>query len=297
MKKLLIKIRYKLEYYLFIFLIKLLQLLSIDITASICAFIATKIGPILPITQVVKKNLKIAFPRLNWKKEKVIIQLLWNNFGRFIGEFPHLETITEAEINGRVKITGLKHLKNCQQLNRPFFIFTGHFANWEFVLKKINKLYAKFAIIYRQVNNPFINQYIINTRQNNNLILIEKGKKSIVNLIKAIKSNCSIAILADQKMNEGIEIPFFNQLAMTAPAIAKLSLKLNYPIFPVQIVRKKQTSYFHVIIHPALKIKKTDQPETNIYNIMLSINKYIETWIKKHPEQWFWFHQRWKKYK
>ena len=111
-------------------------------------------------------------------------------------------------------------------------------------------------------------------------------------LIKAIKAKYAISMLVDQKMNDGIKVPFFGRPAMTAHAIARLALQFGYPIVPCQIVRTKG-SYFRVIIHPPIDIQKTNNTDTDCYNIMLKINRILEGWIKENPSQWLWFHNRW----
>lgn len=270
---------------------KLLKLIGIDRSASLCSTLARYIGPLLSVTKVAEKNLLDVFgPDIN---RKYIIDKLWDNFGRFIGEFPYLKGISEEEINQRVEIIGLEHLVEFKRLNQPFLLFTGHFANWDFALKITNRLYHKFGIVYRKANNPYIDKIINNCRNSDNVHLIVKGPKGGKDLIKAIKSGCAIAMLVDQKMNDGIEVPFFSKPAMTPHAIAKFALQFHYPLVPCQIVRM-QGSYFKVIIHKPLEIQRTKDNKHDCYNIMLTINQTLENWIIEHPEQWLWFHNRWK---
>ena len=291
MKKYYKKIKHLLEYIIFIVTLKLLKIFGIDRSANFCSALARYIGPLLAVTKVAEKNLSTVFgSHIN---QKYIINKLWDNFGRFIGEFPYLNDISEEEISKRVEIIGLEYLADFQRLHQPFLLFTGHFANWDFALKITNKLYHKFGIVYRKANNPYIDKIINNSRSNDNLHLIVKGPKGGKHLIKAIKTGCAIAMLVDQKMNDGIEVPFFSRPAMTPHAIAKFALQFHYPIVPCQIVRT-QGSYFKVIIHEPLKFQRTKDDKLDCYNIMLTINQTLESWIREHPEQWLWFHNRWK---
>ena len=41
----------------------------------------------------------------------------------------------------------------------------------------------------------------------------------------ALRRGTHLALLADQKMNDGIPVPFFGRPAMTAPALAVLALR------------------------------------------------------------------------
>ncbi|WPY00655.1 lipid A biosynthesis lauroyl acyltransferase [Candidatus Trichorickettsia mobilis] len=290
MKKFLRKIKHIIEYVLFLAIINLLKLFGIDRSANLCSTLAKKIGPLLPVTHIAKKNLQAVFSdSINHQQ---VINELWDNFGRFIGEFPYIPDISEIEISKRVEIEGIEHIAELQRLSKPFLLFTGHFANWDFALKIINKLYYKFAIVYRKANNPYINSVINNCRASNNIALIAKGPQGAKDLIRAMKSGHSIAMLVDQKMNDGIKVPFFGKPAMTAHAIAKFALQFKYPIIPCQIIRTTG-SYFKIIIHSPLQYEQTNDLNIDCYNIMLKINQILEEWIKQRPGQWFWFHNRW----
>ncbi|CAN0603752.1 unnamed protein product [Ectocarpus sp. 12 AP-2014] len=174
-------------------------------------------------------------------------------------------------------------------------LFLGHQANWDIVIRKVNAMYPKFGIVYRKANNPLVDKEIFSERNDGaDVIMIAKGIAGAKSLVRAIKSKMSIAMLVDQKMNDGIEVPFFGKPAMTAPAIARLALQYNYPIVPCQLIRKGRSSNFELRLHKPLKIEKTGNMQKDCFNIMKTINLTLEQWIRQHPGQWFWFHNRWK---
>ncbi|MGX6960188.1 MAG: lipid A biosynthesis lauroyl acyltransferase [Rickettsia endosymbiont of Pentastiridius leporinus] len=289
MKKFLKKLRYITEYLIVIIFLKILGLFGIDRAAEICSFIARKIGILFAVNKIARRNIKATFGDM-FDVEKTIEQT-WDNFGRFIGEFAYVNKMDETELDRRIEITGIE---NIEKLNgQPFLLFSGHFANWDIALKIIHKSHRKFAVIYRKANNPYVNKLINESRASDILRLIQKGPDGSRALIKAIKERESIAMLVDQKMNDGIEVSFLGRPAMTANAIAKIALQYGYPIVPCQIIRTKG-SYFKAIVHPTLSFKQTSDSKIDSYNIMLNINQILGEWVKQNPSQWFWFHNRWK---
>ena len=287
------KLKHILEYLLFILLTRTLRLLSVDNSASLCSFIAKKIGPYLRVTKTARKNLKRVYG--NEADIEKVINDLWDNYGRYIGEFPFINVLDSSELDKRVKVIGLEKVAAFKKANQPFILFLGHQANWDFVIRKINDIYPKFGIAYRKANNPYVDREILKERENDqHITMIAKGPSGAKSIIKAIKSGASLAMLVDQKMNNGIEVPFFGFPAMTAPALARISLQYKYPIVPLQIVRIGKSSYFELILHDPLKPLIDKDIEKSCYNIMLEINKILEQWIREKPEQWFWFHNRWK---
>jgi KDO2-lipid IV(A) lauroyltransferase len=284
-------IRHSLEYVGFIILTGLLRLLPIDLSAGICAFLAKIVGPHLSATKIARNNLR-KFLLVKGDDEDKIIQDLWDNFGRFIGEFPHIDKLSIEEVKSRIELLGMENIKAMQDAEQPFLILTGHFANWDFILRTAEILYPQFGIAYRKANNPMVDKLICKWRSRPNIHLIPKGSEGGRALVKSIKSRHSIAMLVDQKMNDGISVPFFGAPAMTAPAIAKFSLQFDYPIVPMQIIRKSGT-HFKVILHPPLKPTVTGDSDQDIPALMTDINKILEEWIRQNPGQWFWFHNRW----
>ncbi|MCC8371647.1 MAG: lipid A biosynthesis lauroyl acyltransferase [Rickettsia endosymbiont of Pseudomimeciton antennatum] len=301
MKKLFKNIKYLLEYFFVLIIVKILGALGINKSVNICRYLARKVGPLLPVNKVARENIQNILGNNLYTNEgsinsQAIVNQVWDNFGSFIGEFPYVNKMSEEELSRRVEISGLENIIEFQRLHQPFLLFTGHFANWDFALKIINKFYPKFAIIYRRLNNPYVDKLINNTRTRGDIKLIPKGSKGARELISAIKSGYAIGMLVDQKMNNGIEVPFLGQPAMTAQAIAKIALQFSYPIIPLQVVRtNSNNSYFKIIIHPPIELQKTNNNKTDCYNIMVTINQILGNWVKENPGQWFWFHNRWKK--
>jgi len=286
------KFKHILEYGLFIVFTRSLKLLGFKNSARLCSFLARIIGPYLGVTKIARKNLSSIYKqRINID---ATIDELWDNFGRYIGEFPFIRDLSEAEIKQIITIEGLEKINYLKQRRQPFLMFLGHQANWDLVIRIISQIYPQMGVVYRKANNPYVDKEILDTRaKDDSVYMIAKGSSGVRSLIKSIKSGHSITMLVDQKMNDGIEVPFFGRPAMTANAIAKLALQYDYPLVGCQIVRTKE-SKFKVIIHPPLEVIKTGNMEKDSYNIMLQINQLLEKWIRQHPGQWFWFHNRWK---
>lgn len=268
------------------------KVIGLERSANMSGFLARKIGPYLKVTSIARRNIKAVLGE-DADAEK-IIDGLWDNFGRYIGEFPFANSMGQEEMDRRFELIGFEHAQELIKNQQPYLLCLSHMANWDFLIGNIGKIYPKFSIVYRKANNPYVDKDMLNARTNDSVEMIAKGPSGVRGLIKAIKSGNSIAMLVDQKMNNGIEVPFFGKPAMTANAIAKLSLQYNYPIIPCQIIRTKK-SYFKAILHPPINYSKTGDTEKDCYNIMLKINHVIEGWIRENPEQWFWFHNRWKK--
>ena len=99
-------------------------------------------------------------------------------------------------------------------------------------------------------------------------------------------------MLADQKMNDGIPVPFFGRPAMTAPALAALALRFDCDVLPARAERLAG-AHFRLTVFPPLPLPRTGDSHADAAALMAQVNAILETWIRDRPEQWFWVHQRW----
>ena len=118
-----------------------------------------------------------------------------------------------------------------------------------------------------------------------------KGKEGAKQIIRSLKTGTSICLVIDQKMNDGIKVPFFNKPAMTSDALAQLCLRIKSLVIPVQVERIKNKN-FKITFHNHLKITKKGKKKTAL-EIMTEVNLILEKWIRKKPGQWLWLHRRW----
>lgn len=264
------------------------RLLPLDAASFIGGWMARAVAPVLSANKTAYKNLSLVFPNLSEKEKQNILTKMWDNLGRTSAELAHLHNYYIVK---RIEITGAENLPT---QGIPAFLFSGHLGNWELLACVAQRHNRPITAVYREANNKLVDDIIAKIRSVRCVNLIPKGRQGAVKLARAIKNNEAIAMLVDQKMNDGISVPFFGRNAMTAPAIAELSIRYNMPIVPAQIIRKKGAN-FEGIVYPPINYTKTGNNEQDAYNIMLAINQILEGWVREHPEQWFWVHKRWPK--
>jgi KDO2-lipid IV(A) lauroyltransferase len=282
------KIKHKIEAFALTILFKAFTMLPLDIASALGGWLAWTIGPFLSAHKTARMNLQAAFPDLTNRERNKILDGMWENLGRNVAELTHLP---KNDFIKRIKITGAK---NMPEKGKAGFLFSGHLGNWELLACVAQHYERPITAIYRGANNPLVDEIISKIRASRYLHLVPKGGQGAVKIIRAIKNKEAIGMLVDQKMNDGIEVPFFGRPAMTAPAIAELALRYDVPILPARVIRTKG-AHFEVIIYPPLAYTKTGDTAQDTLTIMTAINSTLESWIREHPDQWFWVHKRWPK--
>ena len=269
------------------------RILPVDTASSLGGKLGRWLGPLLPVTMRARRNLTMAFPDKSAEEITGIVMGMWENFGRTAAEYPHLRRLRSYEDSGRVDVQGSEILDRIQESGEPHIFFSGHFANLELEGTSITGRDMPLTIVYRAANNPLVDYLLLQIRKHGiGAAFVPKGNSGARELITALGEGRHVGLLVDQKMNDGISVPFFGHDAMTAPALAQLALKSDRPIIPLQIERLQGAS-FRITVHPPLEVHKTGARETDVYNVMVEVNKTLEAWIRQRPEQWFWLHNRW----
>lgn len=273
------------------------KLLGVDAASAIAGKFTRLVGPMIgPITRRARVNLRIAFPEMPSAEADAIIRETWENLGRTTAEFAHLEKFDPDAAAPRVEIAGREKFEAVAKSERPAIFVSGHFANWEVMSIVLHALGVDYGVIYRAANNPLIDGLIIKERARvMSRRQIPKGKRGGRDMIEALKSGASLAMLVDQKLNTGgVPSPFFGKPAMTAPAAARLALKYEAPVIPIEIERLNGAR-FRVTAHDAIPFAPSGDVNADTERLTDLINLEIERMIRARPGQWLWLHRRWGK--
>ncbi len=296
------KIKNIAEYLLLRIIFFLLSFFSLKTTSRIGGFIARKVGPMLKAHSIARRNLKKILPNLSKKKRNKILDKMWDNLGRTSAEFFHILNLTGKEYRNLITLEGEKHLDHIKELQlkgQSAILISGHFANWEICAKTAYEYGCPISVIYRKANNPYVEKMITKVRNQYQTSAIPKNKLALRQIVELFKQGKPMGALLDQKASDGILIPFLGAKAYTAPALIKLALKYKAPLYPVEVIRINNSVKFKVIIHEpmAMILDPNKNEDENVKDILIKINNELGKFILANPEQWFWVHRRWGKWK
>ena len=288
-------IKYFFEFIIVISLFCTFKILGIKNASTVGSILGKSVGPIFRSKKIIIQNIKIVFSKIDKNKQEQIIKKMWSNIGRTFAEYIFLKDFKFNKTNfSHIKINGIEYLDEIKKSNKPAIFFSGHLANFELMAMELDKHGIKVAAIYRPLNNYFLNplmeylrmKYICPNQ-------IPKGKTGLREIINKINNGYSIALMVDQRVSEGLEVPFFNQNAKTTTIPSQLALRYDCKLVPIFLERKNGVN-FEMTIHEPYKVKKTDNSVQDTKDITIKINQILEKMIIKNPNQWLWPHNRWK---
>lgn len=242
--------------------------------------------------KIISDNLKQAIPNLDEKEQLRLIRLIYKNLTDVIVEGLKSFTMTKRQINKRHKILNPEILTPYFEQGKSIIAVTGHYANWEWGSLSAS-LQTDYNIIgfYKPLSNKWIDKFMrwSRSRFGTKLASIYQTAKTF----EQCEGKKTIFLMAaDQSptnRKKSFWIEFFGRETAFLHGPEKYAHQNNYPVFYIDIQRKKRgfyTVFLSVLAENPLELK--DGEITQRY-----ANK-LETIIRKQPENWLWSHRRWK---
>ncbi len=259
--------------------------------SDIGGWLGRTIGTKLAANRKARRHIAMAMPETTQEQQDNIIRGMWDNLGRIIAEYPHLERLGQQYTT----IENKELLSQYIDDERPIIFIGGHIGNWEInSAATLMQLNHAVNLTYRAPNNPWTDKLLEKARTlNGRLKAFPKARQSGRLLIETLKQRGSLGILVDQKYNEGMDIDFFGLPAMTNPVFVQLAQKYKCLLVPVRCVRVNGCN-FTLQAYPAIDLFDDENNARKTDDVIKQTHAILENWIKEKPEQWLWLHRRWK---
>jgi KDO2-lipid IV(A) lauroyltransferase len=283
-------IKYFFQFFFITFLLIIFKIIGLKLSRIVASRLFIIFGPFFRSKKIIENNIFLALPNSSKKNTELIVKNMWKSYGKILAEYIFMKRFRKIKSEYFFEIKGQKILNDVKISKKPVIFISGHFDNFELMAMYLEKSGIDLAVIYRPLNNLFLNPLMEHIRKKYICHKqIKKGISGTKELLKNFKSGSSVALMIDQRVSQGIRSPLFNKEALTTTIPAQFVKKFNCKIVPLHIKRKNNDNFIIEIMDP-LSFKNDD----TIENITSKLNNILESMILKHPNQWIWSHNRWK---
>jgi KDO2-lipid IV(A) lauroyltransferase len=245
--------------------------------------------------EIIDFNLRLAFPELSDNERRELARAVTRHFARSALDAIRIQGLRPEELTAAVDIDGWEHVEHALSLGRGVFFLTAHIGSWEVAALIVGlRLEAGLSVVNRPLDNPLLERELDGLRRlyGNHVF----GKKNIAReMLSQLKKGGGVGILIDQRVREdqGVEVPFFNQPAWTHPILARMSRKTGAPVVPLFAFREQPGAYSLHFRRPIVveELAESDRGDTALTARYISV---LEQAIRERPDQWLWYHDRWK---
>ena len=283
-------LNWRMEAVAFKALFAFLRALGVEGASGFGGRLLRTLGPLTGTHKTVTRNLRIAFPDMDAGERARLAIDQWEQTGRTFAELAVMDRLTPE--GGRIDLVGFERLQTIRDSGRPVVFVSGHLANFEVMAAAILAAGVPCQVTYRAANNPYVDALIRQSRERYGIKLFAPKGDGTRELMAGMKRGESIALLVDQKYNQGPEVEFFGQPVNASPGAARLALKFGTVMQPLSVVRLPGVR-FRVTAHEPIAVPDTGDKAADVLAGVQAVNRFVEDRVREHPVDWFWVHKRW----
>jgi KDO2-lipid IV(A) lauroyltransferase len=149
------------------------------------------------------------------------------------------------------------------------------------------------VLITRPLDNPALERLLAGVRSRSGNRVVHK-RNAVREMVRALREGLGVAIVIDQDAGrDGLFVPFFGRPASTTPTLARIALRTGAAVVPSFSVPRDDGTY-DVHYGPPVEVDRSDDIDADATRLTAACTAIIESWVRRHPEHWFWMHRRWK---
>ena len=246
---------------------------------------------------IVMTNLDLAFGETKTKEEKLeIAKKCYYNFAKYLGiNFILNQNTTKQKILKQVVFKNEHFLLDAMKSGRPIIVTTAHFGQWEIFGLAVAARFGASSVLGRKLDSSVMDKILRANRAQFDVELIDKdgGAKDI---LKALKARRIVGILVDQNTapKDGIKVQFFGKDVLHTPAASVLAQKTNALIINAFIYQKGE-NLNEICFEQPIDISTFDKEDAVQKATQMQCSA-CEEMVRARPEEYFWFHQRFKRF-
>lgn len=239
-------------------------------------------------------HLEQALPGLPPAERARLARRVFQRMGENALEFMKMTTYTGRRVSALVEeVIGREHMEAARARGRGVICLTAHLGNWEILPVYMLQQGWPTAVVAQELYDPRLDRLLNQFRERCQVMVIKRGNLTR-QIIRCLHENFLLGVLNDQDTDVDSRFaPFFGIPAQTPVGIFRLVRRTGAAVVPVFIVRTPSGRH-RIHIEPLLSLPVTDDEEADLLTGARLCNQVTEAIIRRYPEQWVWFHQRWK---
>lgn len=226
-----------------------------------------------------------------------VAKRVFQNTGRGAAELavsPRIDLARYVELPG----DAVALLQGALRDGRGAIFVSAHLGAFELLAQRVARAGFDAATLAKPTSNPFLAEWLVERRRRGGVETVNRGDPSGARrMLSALRRGALLGVLVDQDTRvDSVFVPFFGRLAKTPIAPAELALRLRVPVLAGFIRRRPGGG--HTIRVERLELDDlagARRPSAEaITEATARITRVIERAIRDSPDEWVWFHARWR---
>ena len=277
-----------------IFLVKLIgavsKLLPSSVIYSITTFISSACFRFISRPKMISYLQLKKFLQVDSKTANEIQNRMYKHVGQSLADILYQQEILASEL-----ITHDEQTKDILKLDKGAIVLSAHYGCFELLASFYAYHGKSFAAFGRKPNYQAFADWLSIQRESSGIKTIWRDDPKAINqIVKCIKNNSPLAALIDQDIDIESEFSiFFGEAAQSPISPIRIAIKYNLDIYYSFIQRTGQRQ--HKVISGKIERPNGADEKEVIISVLEQYNRNLERVIRDKPEQWLWWHKRWRR--
>ncbi|MDI6757992.1 MAG: lysophospholipid acyltransferase family protein, partial [Endomicrobiia bacterium] len=239
-------------------------------------------------------NIPPSYPSFSSEEVLKLCLDAYENQGKNFAEFVSFPKYDRRRLRKLIAVEGADALAAAHKRGRGTMIITAHFGNWELLGAVIADMGYPLTVMAKKFYVPEVNDIIVGNRSRMGINLIMRATEySARDIIKVLRANHFLGMIIDQDTQvPGDFVEFFGREAYTPVGAAAIALKMNCSV--IYAFMERESLLGHRAFFEPVELIRTGDEKKDILENTRAFTARIEHYVRRRPEQWVWYHKRWK---
>ena len=238
---------------------------------------------------IAEVNVRLCFPELDALQQDALVRQTFQHVavGAVESMLPWLNP--QRDLRDRIKLSGIEHLHQAQDLGHGVVLIGGHFTAMDIISQAITTA-AEIDVMYRENKNPVWEWLQVVGRQRYFGDVIERSDTR--RTLRRLKAGRTVWYAPDQDYGpkHSVFAPFFGVSAASITGTSRLARFNDSPVLFMSHFRDWDALTWSVSFSPIIDGFPSDDAVADA----TLMNEVLEQAIRQHPEQYLWIHRRFK---
>ncbi len=251
----------------------------------------------LPLKEnrIMRRNLQCFFAsRLTSQQISHLSTCIYRQLGRNIFDAIHLQTRDNNFFLRTVRMHNEVPFRQAYAEGRGIVMITGHVGCFELLMPAFaRKGYRGFAL-GKRLYDERLDTLISNMRHTPTIDYLHRSV-SVRTILTRLRGGEILGVLIDQDTRvESVFARFLGRIAYTPSGAVKIAMKYHIPLFVTWTIRRPDHTH-DIYISDRIALQQGTNTTHDLVRNVQRVNNVLSAAIVRHPDQWVWMHDRWKR--
>ena len=220
---------------------------------------------------------------------RALIWQAWKNFARGALETCTVMHLSNERVISTVAVTGEEHLRRALANGKGVLALSAHLGTFTMIGARLAAGGYPFSVLVKHPRDDQFARLIdhYRTRLGMQTIAAKPRREAVRGILKALRENRIVLIIADEFRSGEVMVDFMGQLAPAPRGPATLALRTGAVTLPMFATRRADGSLL-LSIGPPIEPVQVEDLEQSVVATTALFTSYLERAIRQYPEQWNW---------